>query len=133
MKTSIQPVYDDQLTDLADRLGCPPTAVRIVVLLLEGMFNPYCRHPRRPDQHVSAREFCDALLATSGAWPGRFLRSAGLNRSEDVGRIVFALAAEGFLELGPGDSESDFAGLFDLTRSAGAVGFKGMVAASGRR
>ena len=69
---------------------------------------------------VGAPEICAAVRS----FAGRYFNNAAealnllceweLRRSEDVGRIVWAMADAGWIERSPGDSPEDFAGIFTL-------------------
>ena len=43
----------------------------------------------------------------------------GITRTEDIGRIVFTLVEVGLLVTQPGDSESDFEGVFQFAEVFG--------------
>jgi uncharacterized repeat protein (TIGR04138 family) len=64
--------------------------------------------------HLSGREFCDHLLVSRGGQTIATLYSYGVRRSEDVGRLMFALVNAGLVDRRASDSEADFEGLFEL-------------------
>ena len=64
--------------------------------------------------HMTAREYCEYLLTCRGDDTPAVLRELGLRRSEEVGRIMFALVKKGLVRCNESDSESDFNGLFVL-------------------
>jgi uncharacterized repeat protein (TIGR04138 family) len=45
---------------------------------------------------------------------GEMLASWGLKSGEDVGKIIFGLVRQGFMQSSPGDSIEQFSGLFDV-------------------
>ena len=73
-------------------------------------------------RHVGARQVCDGLrdyafqYFNDTAEAMDLLGEWGLRRSEDVGRVVFALVRAGELQARAEDREEDFAGLFELER-----------------
>ena len=69
---------------------------------------------RNATGHITAKQFCEQLLRCRGDDTPVILREFGLRRSEDVGRIIFALVQKGLLRVQEGESEADFAGLFTL-------------------
>ena len=105
-----------QLADIAAGLGVPVAAVALVdsVTGLMAWHAANAGMAEVPD--VGAAGFCRLLRARVreefGSSGAAVLRGWGLARSEDIGRIVFALVAAGRLEAGAEDSEADFAGLF---------------------
>jgi uncharacterized repeat protein (TIGR04138 family) len=69
------------------------------------------RHVTGPELAWACRDFARqqfGLLAPSvlGHW--------GITRTEDLGRIVFTLVEVGLLVTQPGDSESDFEGIYQF-------------------
>jgi len=72
----------------------------------------------RQGQHVDARELCvgfrDFAIQEFGpmAWP--VMREWGVEKSEDVGKMVFQLIGEGVLGRNENDAESDFDEVFEL-------------------
>lgn len=67
--------------------------------------------------HTSASDVCRTLIAEAyeihGARIERFLKDAGIDRSEDVGRIVYGLIEKDLVHENEGDSLSDFDDVFD--------------------
>jgi uncharacterized repeat protein (TIGR04138 family) len=69
-------------------------------------------------RHTTARDVCDGFLAfvhtyfNDAAEAADLLAEWKLHRSEDVGRIVRAMAEAGVLKTSPDDRPSDFEGLF---------------------
>ena len=70
--------------------------------------------------HMNAVQACGCVRAhalryfNDAAEARDLLAEWGIRRSEDVGRIVFALVHQGLLRASPEDSPSDFDGLFTL-------------------
>jgi len=99
--------------DLAEEIGCTTEAVLFVIGALDA-----ARLKREVESgaagHISALDVCKQLLHSHGDDTPAILREFGLHRSEDVGRIVFALVGKGRLRAREGESEGDFAGLFNL-------------------
>jgi uncharacterized repeat protein (TIGR04138 family) len=102
-----------RLSSVARKIGSSVAAVVYIVTALETLWQM-----RRTPQgsrviHVSAQEFCDYLLAFQQDSPV-ILRTLGICRSEDVGRVVFGLVNAGLMVRQESDSEADFQGLFVL-------------------
>ena len=79
---------------------------------------------RRADperRHLSGRELLDGVVrlarAEFGALAPTVFREWGIERSEDVGRIVFQLVENGQLSARPEDTLEDFQGGPDLLQS----------------
>lgn len=66
------------------------------------------------DRQLTARAYCEFLLRCRGDDTAASLRELGLRRSEDVGRVTFALVEKGLIRRRESDAESDFQGLFVL-------------------
>jgi uncharacterized repeat protein (TIGR04138 family) len=100
--------------DLAAKLGCPVAAPLYVLASLAA----FCKQRRQERGDgagdVSAREFCDYLLACRGEDSAATLRELGLRRSEDVGRALFGLVDASLVRRRELDSEANFQGLFAL-------------------
>ena len=56
----------------------------------------------------------DLALAQFGLLARQVLEHWGITRTEDLGRVVFALVEVGLLVTQPGDREEDFAGVYDF-------------------
>jgi uncharacterized repeat protein (TIGR04138 family) len=74
------------------------------------------RHVTGPELAWACRDFAQqqfGLLApvVLGHW--------GITRTEDLGRIVYTLVAVGLLVTQPGDSESDFEGVYQFADAFG--------------
>lgn len=102
------------LDEIAADLGLPVELVEAVV----GDMAEHASSAGMQDNipHLGAAGFCRLLrtrvrdeFGTAGA---ATLKGWGLARSEDIGRVVFALAATGWIEASPDDKPADFAGLF---------------------
>jgi hypothetical protein len=65
-----------------------------------------------PTRHLTAVELCDAASRCARARAGddaaRVFHLWGLKTGADVGRVVFALAGEGLIAVGPGDRPEPF-------------------------
>ena len=70
----------------------------------------------RLEMDITAREICAALIRDlNWAWTGRIedgLDFVGIGSSEEIGRLVFGLVANGLLHVSPNDRAEDFAGIF---------------------
>jgi uncharacterized repeat protein (TIGR04138 family) len=76
------------------------------------------RHVTGPELAWACRDFAReqfGLLAPS------VLAHWGVRRTEDIGRIVYTLVDVGLLVTQPGDTEADFAGVFDFEEAFGAA------------
>lgn len=79
-------------------------------------------------QHVSGQELCLGLrefaVREYGMLAKTVLQSWGVQRTEDFGRIVFALVETGILRKSDDDTLADFTGVFDFDEAFGgsAVG-----------
>ena len=74
------------------------------------------RHVSGPELAWACRDFAQqqfGLLA-----PG-VLTHWGISRTEDLGRIVFTLVEVGLLVTQPGDTESDFEGVYQFAEAFG--------------
>jgi uncharacterized repeat protein (TIGR04138 family) len=69
------------------------------------------------DHHVNAAEFCRMLIADISTRNPEQVRAVleanGIASGRDVGRVVYALVGVGLCNQGEGDSESDFASIFE--------------------
>jgi uncharacterized repeat protein (TIGR04138 family) len=78
-------------------------------------------------RHVTGAELAwacrDLALDRFGKLAPSVLGHWGITRTEDFGRIVFDLVELGLLVTQPGDSESDFAGVFDFAEAFGGPYF----------
>lgn len=100
--------------DVAVQIGYPVGAVLFVRAALEGALRKARRERGPGGEHVSGREICKYLLSYRGEHTGAILRELRLQRSEDVGRVVFGLVGAGLAGRQESDSETDFQGLFAL-------------------
>jgi uncharacterized repeat protein (TIGR04138 family) len=101
------------LLDIAREIGCPDGAMLFVFLAFAAA-RTKLEEVRGATGHITAKQFCEQLLRSRGDDTPVILREFGLRRSEDVGRIVFALVNKGMLRVSEGELEGDFAGLFNL-------------------
>lgn len=109
-----EPSVAKQVARVAESTGLSAAALQTVLGLARD-----CSRERtlEPTAHT-AREFCGFIL-TRVPQVGRLLRIHGLQTSEAVGRVVTALVDAELMRKSPGESEADFAGLFDLRGSEG--------------
>jgi uncharacterized repeat protein (TIGR04138 family) len=102
------------IQEIADKAPCTPLAAQLVVTGLElAMERSGLKRERRGQ--VTAQQLCSAILETAkdyGPSHVATLQAAGIERSEDIGRIVFSLIEQGMLSKQAGESITDFAGLF---------------------
>jgi uncharacterized repeat protein (TIGR04138 family) len=74
-------------------------------------------------RHVTGAELAwacrDFALQQFGLLAPLVLAHWGITRTEDIGRIVFTLVEIGLLVTQPGDSESDFAGVYQFADAFG--------------
>ncbi len=74
-------------------------------------------------RHVSGEELAwccrDFAILQYGPMAQTVLEHWGIRRTDDLGRIVFALVEVGLLVTQPGDREEDFAGRFDFAEAFG--------------
>jgi uncharacterized repeat protein (TIGR04138 family) len=108
-EANLQPVYE-----VAHELGCQPATVMFVLGVLTGAVTKHRRERGSEAGPLTAGQYCDYLLACRGDDTPAVLRELGLRRSEDVGRILFALVDKGLARRHESDKESDFDGLFVL-------------------
>jgi uncharacterized repeat protein (TIGR04138 family) len=81
------------------------------------------RHVTGPELAWACRDFARqqfGLLA-----PG-VLSHWGITRTEDIGRIVYTLVEVGLLVTQPGDSESDFEGVYQFADVFGSYEWQGL-------
>jgi uncharacterized repeat protein (TIGR04138 family) len=100
--------------ELARKLGSPSMTVLFVAVTLQELVKRRRKEREELSGHVSAREYCEYLLACRGEDTSAVLRKLGLLRSEDVGRVMFGLVDVGLIRRQESDSEADFQGLFAL-------------------
>jgi len=104
---------------LAALLGCDANAIRFVSTCI-AQASREAGNPSDAPAVMSATALRDMIHAIGLAHfggPGEAregLRELGLNRSEDVGRIVSALVEAGLVVAGEGESPSDFHGMFTV-------------------
>jgi len=97
---------------VSERTGYSLGAIVHVITTLERLAQ-VDRERGGPGQ-VGARDVCTALT-NRGRPAERVLRELGLVRSEDVGRVIYAMIEASLFRAGSGESESDFARLYSLT------------------
>jgi len=104
------------LDEVAAETGFP---VDVVILIAEvaGVMAWHIHEARIEEvPHLTAAGFCRLLRSHAREQLGHEAASAfeewGVYRSEDVGRIVFALVAAGWLEASEDDTQNDFNELF---------------------
>lgn len=73
------------------------------------------------DRHVSGQELClgmrDLAIKRYGALAGLVLSHWHIHRTEDFGRIVFAMVDEGLMRATAQDSIEDFRDVFDFAEA----------------
>ncbi len=106
---NLQPIYE-----VAQEMGCPTGTVLFVLGVLSDARKKRQRERGDNAGSMTASEYCEYLLRCRGDDTLAVLRELGLQRSEDVGRVVFALIEKGVIRRQESDAESDFAGLFVL-------------------
>jgi uncharacterized repeat protein (TIGR04138 family) len=71
-----------------------------------------------PENHVSGQELCAGAIDLARREFGRMARVVfrvwGINRTDDIGEIVFNLIDANLLSKQDSDQRADFHGLFDL-------------------
>jgi hypothetical protein len=106
---NLKPVYE-----VAHELGCTVATVMFVLGVLTGAITkPRLERGSEPAR-LTAREYCEYMLTCRGEETSALLWDLGLRRSEDVGRVLFALAKKGLAGRLESDKESDFDALFVL-------------------
>jgi uncharacterized repeat protein (TIGR04138 family) len=79
------------------------------------------QHGADEPRHIKGQELClglrDFAIERWGLLAPVVLRHFRIQRTEDFGRIVFALVSEGDLSKTAEDSLADFRGVFDLTEA----------------
>lgn len=106
------------LDEIAADLGYSVEAVELVASVTNVMEWHVINAGMCEMPHLSARGFCQLfrtdVRAMYGVSAAAVLRGWGVTRSEDIGRIVFALVASGWLEASADDAITDFDGLFTV-------------------
>ena len=74
------------------------------------------RHVSGPELAWACRDFAQQQF---GLLAQGVLTHWGITRTEDIGRIVFTLVEVGLLVTQPGDTESDFEGVFQFADAFG--------------
>jgi len=74
-----------------------------------------------PDRHVTGQQLClglrDYALVKYGLMARTVLGRWGISKTEDFGRIVFAMIDAGFMRKSDSDSLEDFQGVFEFEES----------------
>jgi uncharacterized repeat protein (TIGR04138 family) len=104
----------ERVHELAQSIGYPAGAVLFVLGALTDLGKKRRQEPEAGAGPISAREYCAYLLTCRGADTAATLRELRLLRSEDVGRIMFALIEAGLAKRHASDAQADFDGLFAL-------------------
>jgi uncharacterized repeat protein (TIGR04138 family) len=77
----------------------------------------------RPEKHMSGQHLCFRLaefaIEQYGLMAPLVLRSWNIERTDDFGRIVYALIELGYLRKSPDDSIEDFRGVYDFAEVFG--------------
>lgn len=89
------------------------------------------------DRHVSGQQLClglrDHALDRWGMMASTVLASWNIRRTDDFGRIVFAMIDHGIMSKTPQDSQSDFRGVYDFDEAfAPSVVAASVLARAGR-
>ena len=104
-----QDIDYDELTELYEQ-GDLPTPVQELLEYLGG--------PETVNRHVSGQELCwglrDLAVKRWGMLAKTVLRRWKVKRTEDFGKIVFALIDDGQLRKQPGDTLDDFKNVYDF-------------------
>lgn len=79
-----------------------------------------------PDaRHISGRQLCmglrDYAVKRYGLMARTVLRKWNVQRTEDFGRIVFAMVDQGIMRKAEEDSFEDFQGVFDFSEAFGTL------------
>jgi len=100
------------IQEMVDKAPCTPLAAQ---LILTGLQLAMERNGLSAKRHVTARELCSAILESAkdyGQSSIATLQTAGIERSEDIGRIIFSLIEQRLLfSKQEGESIGDFVGL----------------------
>jgi uncharacterized repeat protein (TIGR04138 family) len=102
------------LYDVAQELNCPVATVVYVLASISGARKKRQAEHGDLSRHVTGRQCCEWLLTCRGEDSEAVLSELGLRRSEEVGRVMFALARNGLVARLESDAESDFARVFEL-------------------
>jgi uncharacterized repeat protein (TIGR04138 family) len=82
--------------------------------------------PARPDRHVSGQQLClglrDFALQQYGMLAKTVLSRWGIHKTEDFGRIVFAMIDSGLMRRSDEDTLEDFRGVYDFDEAFAAPG-----------
>lgn len=114
------------LWDRLSACGLPytPSAYSLVQDALRYTVERIASEDEGDSRHVSGQELClgfrDFVNDQFGLLARTVLRTNGIHRTEDVGRIVFAMVEAGLLRKTEEDSIEDFAGVFDFDEAFGA-------------
>jgi uncharacterized repeat protein (TIGR04138 family) len=87
------------------------------------LFDELADAPDPSDRHVSGQQLCMGLrehaIAQFGPMARTVLASWGIRRTEDFGKVVFALLNAGVLRKTDADSIDDFAAVYDFAEAFG--------------
>lgn len=104
----------DQFDEIANEIGHPREAVAFV----SGCFQWWKDAPEVSEVSINPPVFCQEFLDHAAESFSHRTRSQldewGIANSDDLGRIVFALAEAGLVGVGENDDRSDFEGQFVL-------------------
>ena len=102
----------------ANGLGYTPSAYSLVQDALRYTVERVVVEDEGESRHVTGQELClgfrDFVHDQFGLLGRTVLRSNGIHRTEDVGKIVFAMVEAGLLRKTEEDSIEDFAGVYDF-------------------
>jgi len=107
------------IEQIAEELGLyPPEAFEFVQLGLQHTVEKMHGHGRGPGRHGSGRELSEGLREFAqmqwGYLARAVLRRWNITRTEDFGRIVFALVENAWMSKTDEDTLEDFRGVFDF-------------------
>jgi uncharacterized repeat protein (TIGR04138 family) len=103
-----------KLGKLTPSLGYSLDALLFINLTISELLKVRRKENNGQVTHITGGEFCKYLLTSRGSRTPDILRGYGLNRSEDVGRMIFGLVNLGLMGRREEDSEADFVGIFNL-------------------
>ncbi|MEO1130643.1 MAG: Minf_1886 family protein [Planctomycetota bacterium] len=117
-------VWWDKIRELS--LGFPPGAYTIVQDGLRHTAEQMAEHREEgtlQSRHVTGQELClgirDFAIDQFGLLARTVLEGNGIRRTEDIGRIVFALVDVGLMRKTDEDCLEDFQGVFDFDDAFG--------------
>lgn len=114
----------------ANGLGYSPSAYSLVQDALRHTVERIAEEGEGESRHVTGQELClgfrDFVNEQFGLLGRTVLRSNGIHRTEDIGKIVFAMVEAGLLRKTEEDSIEDFAGVYDFDEAFGTTATSGV-------